>query len=70
MCCTQNKGLTICFREDPPEEEDNRGVGALICGEAPGIQAARDLAQRKGLPYQTYMKMLLHEALEKERRTA
>ena len=36
----------------------------------PDIQAARGLAQRKGLPYQTYMKMLLHEALEKERRTA
>lgn len=36
----------------------------------PDIQAAQDLAQRKGLPYQTYMKMLLHEALEKERRSA
>jgi predicted DNA binding CopG/RHH family protein len=35
----------------------------------PDIQAAQDLAERKGLPYQTYMKMLLHEALEKERRT-
>jgi predicted DNA binding CopG/RHH family protein len=34
----------------------------------PDIKAARDLAQRKGLPYQTYIKMLLHEALEKERR--
>ena len=33
----------------------------------PDIQAARDLAQRKGLPYQTYIKMILHEALQKER---
>ena len=36
----------------------------------PDIKTARDLAQQKGLPYQTYIKMLLHEALEKERRTA
>jgi len=32
------------------------------------LQAAREMAQKKGLPYQTYMKMLLHQALEKERR--
>ena len=31
------------------------------------LEAARELAERKGLPYQTYMKMLLHQALEKER---
>ena len=35
----------------------------------PDIKAAQDLALQKGLPYQTYMKMLLHEALERERRT-
>jgi hypothetical protein len=34
------------------------------------LQAARELAQKKGLPYQTYMKMLLHQALEKERRAS
>jgi predicted DNA binding CopG/RHH family protein len=33
------------------------------------IKAAQDLAQ-KGLPYQTRIKMLLQEALEKERRSA
>ncbi len=33
----------------------------------PDITAAQDLAQEKGLPYQTYIKMLLHEALKKER---
>jgi predicted DNA binding CopG/RHH family protein len=32
----------------------------------PDIKAARDLAHQKGLPYQTYIKMLLHEALKKE----
>jgi len=34
------------------------------------LKAARDLALQKGLPYQTYLKMLLHEALERERRSA
>jgi hypothetical protein len=32
----------------------------------PDIKAAQDLAHQKGLPYQTYIKMLLHEALKKE----
>ena len=36
----------------------------------PDIEAAQDLAQQKGLRYQTYIKMLLHEALERERRSA
>ena len=33
----------------------------------PDIETAQDLAHEKGLPYQTYMKMLLHEALKRER---
>jgi len=33
----------------------------------PDIKAAQDLAHEKGLPYQTYIKMLLHEALKKAR---
>ena len=32
----------------------------------PDIKAAQNLAEQKGLPYQTYIKMLLHEALAKE----
>ena len=32
------------------------------------IERARQLAARRGLAYQTYLKMLLHEALEKEER--
>ena len=31
------------------------------------LKTAQDLAHEKGLPYQTYIKMLLHEALKKER---
>ena len=34
------------------------------------IETAQELAAGKSLPYQTYIKMLLHEALEKERRPA
>jgi len=33
------------------------------------MEAVRELAEKRGLPYQTYMKMLLHQALEKERRS-
>src|SRR6202034_328240 len=33
----------------------------------PDIALAQKLAQSKGLPYQTYIKSLLHEALEHER---
>jgi hypothetical protein len=31
------------------------------------LESAQRLAERKGLPYQTYMKMLLHQVLEEER---
>jgi hypothetical protein len=30
------------------------------------LQKARAVAERKGIPYQTYIKMVLHEALAKE----
>lgn len=32
------------------------------------LQLARELAEKKGLPYQTYIKSLLHEALQREAR--
>ena len=35
----------------------------------PDIKTAQGLAHKKGLPYQTYTKMLLHEALKRERST-
>jgi len=34
------------------------------------LETARQLAATKGLPYQTYIKMILHEALQKARRSA
>jgi predicted DNA binding CopG/RHH family protein len=36
----------------------------------PDLKIAQDLAQDRGLPYQTYIKMLLHEALQRERGSA
>ena len=36
---------------------------------APDLALARQLAQRRGLPYQTYIKQLLHDALDRERVT-
>jgi len=36
----------------------------------PDIALAQRLAESKGLPYQTYIKSLLHEALERERTLA
>jgi predicted DNA binding CopG/RHH family protein len=35
---------------------------------ASDLQLARELAEQKGLPYQTYIKSLLHQALEREKR--
>jgi predicted DNA binding CopG/RHH family protein len=32
------------------------------------VETAQELAGRRGLPYQTYIKSLLHRALERERR--
>jgi predicted DNA binding CopG/RHH family protein len=35
---------------------------------APDLALARQLALRKGVPYQTYIKSLLHDALDRERK--
>jgi len=32
------------------------------------IETAREIAGKRGLPYQTYIKGLLHQALERERK--
>lgn len=37
---------------------------------ASDLQLARQLAEQKGLPYQTYIKSLLHQALEREKRAS
>ena len=49
-----------------------RGAGATptvsIRIDPADVMRARALAERRGLRYQTYLKMLLHEALEQEGR--
>jgi predicted DNA binding CopG/RHH family protein len=32
------------------------------------LEKAQEIADKRGLPYQTYIKGLLHQALERERR--
>ena len=34
------------------------------------VEAARKIAERRGVPYQTYIKGLLHQALERERKVS
>lgn len=55
-----------------PGKRPARGVARPTSLRLPAadIARARKLAARKGLPYQTYLKMLLHEALAKEERKA
>ena len=52
-----------------PEHRLHRVLSRLLSIRIPepDIALAQRLAERKGLPYQTYIKSLLHEALERER---
>jgi predicted DNA binding CopG/RHH family protein len=51
-----------------PGKRPARGTGRAISLRVPDrdLERARKLAEQKGLGYQTYMKMLLHEALGRE----
>jgi hypothetical protein len=55
-----------------PDHPLNRVLSRLLSIRLPepDIALAQKLAQSKGLPYQTYIKSLLHEALEHERALA
>ena len=52
-----------------PEHSLHRTLSRLLSIRLPepDIALAQRLAESKGLPYQTYVKSLLHEALERER---
>jgi hypothetical protein len=52
-----------------PEHPLHRVLSRLLSIRLPesDIALAQTLARAKGLPYQTYIKSLLHEALERER---
>jgi predicted DNA binding CopG/RHH family protein len=55
-----------------PEHPLHRVLSRLLCIRLPepDIALAQRLAESRGLPYQTYIKSLLHEALERERALA
>src|SRR5689334_5116346 len=55
-------------RGGPRRVKEERAASKTIAIRMPvaDIERARALAGKKGLGYQTYMKMLLHEALERE----
>jgi hypothetical protein len=55
-----------------PEHPLHRVLSRLLSIRLPetDIALAQRLAESKGLPYQTYIKSLLHEALERERTSA
>ena len=50
----------------------NRAVSVQIALRLPGpdVEKARELATRKGIGYQTLLKMLVHEGLRREARRA
>jgi predicted DNA binding CopG/RHH family protein len=58
--------------QEHPEHPLHRVLSRLLSLRLPepDIALAQKLAASKGLPYQTYIKALLHEALERERRYA
>jgi len=58
------KGGTIGRRFQEPEKSAAKNVNIRL--PVRDIERARKLSAKKGIGYQTYMKMLLHEALDKE----
>ena len=50
----------------------NRAASVQIALRLPGpdVEKARELATRKGIGYQTHLKMLVHEGLQREARRA
>jgi len=75
----QGEALADAFAKAAREGKLERGSFARKLGLTPtttirlnpdDIVTARKQAERKGLRYQTYLKMLLHEALQKEEKKA
>lgn len=60
------KGELKRMSERFPERSASPAKNVLIRLQVAEIERARRLAARRGLRYQTYIKMLLHEALNRE----
>ena len=59
----KRKGSTLVSRFG-----ETRSVQIALRLPAPDIEKAREIAERKGIGYQTLLKMLVHEGLERETR--
>ena len=57
------KGKSIVVTDTAPKARP-QGVAIRVAGE--DVRTAKQLAARKGLPYQTYLRMILHDALRRE----
>lgn len=65
----QPSGAGICkteVRRTPQERKRTERIALRL--PAPDLAHARELAERKGIGYQTLLKMLVHEGLRREAR--
>jgi hypothetical protein len=46
----------------------SKSVSITIRVPETGLERARAIAEKKGLPYQSYLKMLIHEGLERDKK--
>jgi hypothetical protein len=53
------------LRRLPPARGTTKSVTIRLA--VHDVEKAQELAEKRGLPYQTFIKTLLHQALEKER---
>jgi hypothetical protein len=53
------------LRRLPPARGTTKSVTIRLA--VHDVERAQELAEKRGLPYQTFIKTLLHQALEKER---
>ena len=65
-----NRGQTTTLTDVLQRANERAGATPMVAIriDPDDITRARSLAAKKGLGYQTYLKMLLHEALQREER--
>lgn len=59
----QRLGITN-VEENLPREAPSKAINIRIPND--DLERAKAIAAKKGLPYQTYLKMIIHEALERD----
>ena len=61
------KALEILKQQIAEQEKASPSVGVLLRMNPQDVELAKTIAERKGLPYQTFLKSIIHEGLERER---